>query len=154
MKQDHREELKHIAHSTKQELNKLQMYGKEYLNSFPEEVRNGLVFSETDGKKLTEAYYLFISSLSASLSNIDAAFSHMPSVMIEADRCFDTDGMSICNGLLCTYGEFRESVNSFANKNERDILSKSLSPSNMLRYFSELNYKANIFIKYLSELDI
>ncbi len=150
----YQEKLRQVIHITKEELTKIQKSGAAYSLSFPEDVRAGLACFNVDSKKLSTECFIFLSSTSRSLLKIDSEFLKISSIISDADKNIDIECINTCDTLLKTYDDFRKSINSFIQKNDKEIASKKISASRMLGYFSELTYKINYFLQYLNSLSI
>lgn len=154
MKTNYTERLRQISALAKAELSLIFKYSEDYSKAFPADIRSGILFFDGDTKAITDKYYTFISSVAKSLSSIDGAFSGISSVITEADSAGDTATIYICDQALSRYSELRTSINSFASKNEKDIVSKCFSAAKAYKHLNELNYKLNYFLKFLDALNI
>lgn len=137
-----------------EELTQISLEQTKYFQAFPKNSLIGFVTDEKSAKKLAEEYYKFIAFTAASISQMEDALSALPSIMLNADKSFQFDRITICDEMLTQYGEFKKAVSHFAELNERLIIKKQISASEMLKYLSELGHKLSYFDEYLKDLSL
>lgn len=104
-----------------------------------------------DKKVLAMAYYQYASLLVASVSRMETLLSKLPNIIVEADKRNDREQIVLCDELLTRYGEFKKSISTFAEQNERLFSKDHILSSEMLTPLSEFNYKLSYFESYLKE---
>ncbi len=127
----------------------------KYSDTFPKEIKNGLVWTSTLQKDNIEKYFDFTASVSTSLVKIESDMTALLEIMEAADAENNSDLLQYCNNTFIQYEAFKHSVNLFV-KNGEDSISKKPSACEQ-KLFSELNTlikKRTLFFDFLKSISI
>lgn len=144
--------LKQIIQALTDELCLISAEQTKYFQIFPKDAMIGFRLDEKKPKELAEGYYVFIAFTAGSISRMENTLSRLTEIMIDADKAFQFERITLCDEMLTQYGEFKKSVSGYAELNERLIIKNEISASEMLKYLSELGHKLNYFKEYLKTI--
>ena len=125
----------------------------EYYNSFPEEIKLGLISFKSRPVDIKLSYFTCASKTVNTVLAAESCLSSLPAVMIEADRCADIETVMSCDKLLVSFEELRRSLNTFTLRSEKLLSEDTLSYSGLLNVFSEFRIKLVNYIEYVNSFE-
>ena len=122
---------------------------KAYSESFPAEIKQGLLSFRDNTKELKTNYIKFSASLSCFLTNMEQTVSGIPSIMRDADKALDEKTILLCNDILLKYEGLCSDIDLFMSKSECALKSNNIPSSALYSYLTELERKVKSFENYI-----
>ena len=126
----------------------------DYYNSFPEEIKAGLISFKSNDTDIKLSYFNCASKTVNTVLAAEYCLSSLPELMIEADRCEDVDTVMSCDRLLTSFEEMRKSLNEFTLRSEKLLSEVSPSFSGLINILNEFRIKLRNFIEYINSFEL
>lgn len=125
----------------------------DYYNSFPEDIKAGLISFKSHEADLKLSYFNCASKTVNTILAAESCLYSLPELMIEADRGEDVKTVMSCDALLTAFEEIRRSLNTFTSRSEKILSEASVSYSGLLNVLNEFRMKLVNFIEYINSFE-